>query len=97
MVFLYRLVRTHIVPTLSHEIFLFQKFGQADKTSILEQLGDDVKKWVDLEIGMEKRTHATWYNVPASILAQLVWKVCKNFCCRNFYLLFTIFYGRLNF
>lgn len=64
-----------MVPTLSHEVFMFQTFGQADKTSVMEQLGADIRRWADLEYGLERRSGTQWYNVPATILAQLVWKV----------------------
>ncbi|MCO5612395.1 hypothetical protein L7F22_066662 [Adiantum nelumboides] len=69
-----RLVRTSVTPTLSHEIFMFQRFGMADKTSILEYLGEDVKKWASMEFSLERRTGEQWYNAPATILGQLVWK-----------------------
>ncbi|MCO5547878.1 hypothetical protein L7F22_001330 [Adiantum nelumboides] len=48
------LARTHMVPTLSHEVFMFQTFGQADKTLVREQLGADIRRWVDLEYGLER-------------------------------------------
>ena len=64
----------HVVPTQAHEIFMFQKFGLVDKTFIMEHMGDDVRKWVEFEMGLEKRTSKPWYNTPTTILAQLVWQ-----------------------
>ena len=67
-----------MTPTLSHEIFMFQRFGLADKTSILDCLGDDLKRWASVEFGLERRTGEQWYHVPATILGQLVWKVYQK-------------------
>ena len=46
-----------------------------DKTSILDCLGDDLKKWAFVKFGLERRTGEQWYHVSATILGQLVWKV----------------------
>ena len=40
----------------------------ADKTSILDCLGEDLKKLAFVEFGLEQRTSEQWYNVPATIL-----------------------------
>ncbi|MCO5554004.1 hypothetical protein L7F22_007530 [Adiantum nelumboides] len=53
---------------------MFQRFGMGDKTSILEYLGEDVKKWASMEFSLERRTGEQWYNAPTTILGQLVWK-----------------------
>ena len=45
-----------VIPTLSHEIYMIQKFGLANKTSILEYLGEDVKKWAFMEFSLEQHT-----------------------------------------
>ena len=57
---------------------MFQRFGLADKTSILDCLGDDLKKWASVEFGLEQRKGEQWYHVPATILGQLVWKVYQK-------------------
>ncbi|KAI5073080.1 hypothetical protein GOP47_0011093 [Adiantum capillus-veneris] len=68
------LVLTSVTPTLSHEIFMFQRFGLADRASILEYLGEDLSKWASLEFSLERHTGEQWYNTPATFLGQLVWK-----------------------
>ena len=67
-----------VIPTLSRENFMFQKFGLVDKTSILEYLGEDLKKWASMKSSLEWCTEGQWYNVLATILVQLVWKVEHN-------------------
>ena len=57
---------------------MFQRFGLADKTSILDFLGDNFKKWAYVEFGLEQQIGEQWYHVPATILGQLVWKVYQK-------------------
>lgn len=70
-----RLTRAHVEASFAHDVYLFCKFGEADKSSLLTALGPEDKRWIDYELSIEKRTQAVWYTVPATILAQLVWKV----------------------
>ena len=39
------ITRAHVVPNLGHKIFMFQKFGIANKNSILERLSSEKRKW----------------------------------------------------
>lgn len=57
---------------------MFQKFGIANKESILDRLTPEMKKWAEIEMSLEVRYYhgiAPWYNSPCSLISQLVWKV----------------------
>ena len=72
----FRIVTTHVTPTFGHELFLFQNFGTCNKESLLAQLSEEDKKWVQVELQAEQKfSMSLWYNIPATILALLVWKV----------------------
>lgn len=65
-------------PNLGHEIYMFQKFGIANKESILERLTAEQRKWAEVEMTIETRLYngvVPWYNSPCALIAQLVWKV----------------------
>lgn len=63
--------------TLSHDIYMMQKFGQADKQTLLKHLPAEDRNWMEVEIKKERKgSHKPWYNVPMAVLAQLVFKVC---------------------
>lgn len=58
---------------------MFQKFGIANKDSILERLTPDQRQWAEVEMKIESRYYhgvPPWYNTPCGLIAQLVWKVC---------------------
>lgn len=70
--------RAHVTPNISHEVYMFQKFGIANKESILSKLSEDDRKWAEVEMSIEARYyHGTppWYNTPCVVISQLVWKV----------------------
>jgi len=71
----------HVIPNIAHEVYLFQKFGIANKESILERLSRDMRKWAEIEMQIEARYYhgqVPWYNSPCGLISQLVWKVRKN-------------------
>lgn len=60
---------------------MFQKFGVANKLSILERLTPEQRSWMELELKMEARQNkgeAPWYSTPCILISQLVWKVCMH-------------------
>ncbi|MCO5611301.1 hypothetical protein L7F22_065553 [Adiantum nelumboides] len=71
------ILRAHVRPNLTHEIYMFQKFGITNKERILERLTIEQRKWAEMEMGVETRLYhgvAPWYNTPCALIAQLVWK-----------------------
>lgn len=62
--------------TLSHDIFMMQKFGISNKETLLKHVSLEDKSWMEAEMKREIRSaHKPWYNVPMVVLAQLVYKV----------------------
>lgn len=57
----------------------------------------DEKRWIETEMALERRTLGVWYNVPAPILAQLVWKVWKSTMYYFLWYLVTYMYNCDNF
>ena len=67
-----------MLPNLGHEIFMFQKFGMANKQSILERLTTEQRAWMEVELKFEARHNqgiVPWYLTPCILISQLVWKV----------------------
>ncbi len=78
--------RAHVTPNIAHEVYMFQKFGVANKESILDRLTPDMREWAKVEMTVETRYYhgdAPWYNTPCGIISQLVWKVI---CYLNLFL-----------
>ena len=76
----HRISRAHVTPNIGHEVYMFQKFGIANKESILDRLTMEQRKWAEVEMTIEARFyHGTppWYNTPCVLISQLVWKVCS--------------------
>lgn len=70
------MTRVHVPHTLSQDVFMLQKFGLADKATLLRHLPPEDRYWMEAELRIERRgQHKPWYNVPMVILAQLVFKV----------------------
>ena len=70
--------RAHVTPNIAHEVYMFQKFGIANKESILDRLTPDMRDWAKVEMTVEARYYhgvAPWYNSPCGLISQLVWKV----------------------
>ena len=73
-----KISRAHVVPNLGHEVYMFQKFGIANKDSILQRLTEEQRKWAEVEMLSESRYYhgiLPWYNAPCVLISQLVWKV----------------------
>ncbi|MCO5567185.1 hypothetical protein L7F22_020873 [Adiantum nelumboides] len=69
--------RAHVTPNIAHEMYMFQKFGLANKESILETLTPHTREWAKVEMTVEARYYhglAPWYNTPCGLISQLVWK-----------------------
>ena len=81
---IFRIARATATPNLGHEIFMFQKFGMANKLSIWERLTPEQRSWMELELKMEARQNkgeVPWYSNPCFLISQLVWKVCIQPTC----------------
>ncbi|MCO5564708.1 hypothetical protein L7F22_018375, partial [Adiantum nelumboides] len=66
-----------VKPNLGHEICMFQKFGIANKASILARLTREDRKWAEIEMTVESRLYqgvSPSYNSPCVLISQLVWK-----------------------
>ncbi|MCO5599746.1 hypothetical protein L7F22_053853 [Adiantum nelumboides] len=69
--------RATATPNLGHEIFMFQKFGLANKHSIMERLAAEQRLWMEIELKLEARHNqgiSPWYSTPCILISQLVWK-----------------------
>lgn len=78
---MFRITQAHVEPNLGHEIFMFQKFGIANKESIFQRLSPEQRQWAISETLYETRHHGgvrPWYDSPCILISQLVWKVCKT-------------------
>lgn len=76
MFIMHRITRATTEPNLGHEIFMFQKFGMANKKSIMEKLTPEQRSWMETQIKMEtKQNIVPWYSTPCILISQLVWKV----------------------
>ncbi|MCO5614565.1 hypothetical protein L7F22_068848, partial [Adiantum nelumboides] len=77
LVFVVSSLRAHVTPNIAHEVYMFQKFGLANKESILERLTPNMREWAKVEMTMEARYYhgiAPWYNTPCGLISELVWK-----------------------
>lgn len=77
--FLYvqRISRATATPNLGHEIFMFQKFGLANKESIMDRLTLEQRSWMETKLNFEVRHNqgvVPWYSTPCILISQLVWK-----------------------
>ncbi|MCO5587870.1 hypothetical protein L7F22_041822 [Adiantum nelumboides] len=71
------IARATAIPNLGHEIFMFQKFGLANKHSIMEHLTVEQRSWMEIELKLEARHNqgmTPWYSTPCILISQLVWK-----------------------
>lgn len=67
-----------VPTTFGDRLFQIRRIGESDKTTLLAELDDEDKAWMENE--MKKcPTHGkkSWFSVPINILAWLVFKVCK--------------------
>ncbi|KAJ7527798.1 hypothetical protein O6H91_16G071500 [Diphasiastrum complanatum] len=70
-----RLTRVHVPHTLSHDVFMFQKFGLAEKETLFKYMAPKDRTWMEIELRKEcKHNRRAWYNCPMAILGQLVLK-----------------------
>ena len=105
MFFVDRISRAHVTPNIAHEVYMFQKFGMANKESILERLTPEMREWAKVEMTVEARYYhgvAPWYNTPCGIISQLVWKVimCTSWQTLvhvSFLILKRVFFHRMSF
>ncbi|MCO5590400.1 hypothetical protein L7F22_044370 [Adiantum nelumboides] len=70
-------IRAHVTPNIAHEVYMFQKFGLANKESILNRLTLDMREWAKVEMTVKTRYYhgaSPWYNTPCGLISQLVWK-----------------------
>lgn len=71
-----RLTRVHVPHNLAHDIFMLQKFGMADKETLLRSVTPTIRTWIETEMRRDRGgVSNTWYNVPMTVLTQLVLKV----------------------
>lgn len=67
-----------VPTTFGDRLFQLRRIGESDKTTLLAELDDEDKAWMENE--MKKcptRGKKSWFSVPINILAWLVFKVCK--------------------
>ena len=54
-IFVNSISRAHVTPNIAHEVYMFQKFGIANKESILDRLMPDMRDWAKVEMTVEAR------------------------------------------
>ena len=69
-----RIARATATPNLGHEIFMFQKFGVANKQSIWEKLTPYQRSWMELEFKMEtSKTRERYHGSLLFEFSSLSW------------------------
>lgn len=66
----------HVPHTLSHDVFMLQKFGTADKETLLGYVSMEDRMTIMGQMAREKLvTNPSWCAVPLVIIGQLMYKV----------------------
>ena len=79
----------HVPHTTAHEIFMMQRVGLANPTSLLSKFNEEDRAWAEKEICSKGPNKSKWLKLPMALLSQLVFKVfIESYIYMIYYLVF---------
>ena len=73
----------------AHEIFMMQRVGLANPTSLLSKFNEEDRAWAEKAIHSKGPNKSKWLKLPMALLSQLVFKIfIESYIYMIYYLVF---------